>query len=65
MMLAVEMQEIQFFLTKKINTIGLDISGSVIKINKKQNKHLRKKKFIKKNFCNFFKKKIKKNFLFT
>ncbi len=50
-----------FFNKKKISTIGLDISGSVIKINKKQNKKL-KKKFFKKNFCTFFKKKIKQNF---
>ena len=50
-----------FFNRKNINTIGLDISGSVIKMNKKQNYHLRKK-FLKKNFCNYFKKKIKKNF---
>ncbi len=50
-----------FFNKKKINTIGLDISDSIIKINKKHNKRL-KKKFIKKNFCNFFKKEIKSNF---
>tara|TARA_B100000575_G_C22991508_1_gene571689 strand:+ start:318 stop:953 length:636 start_codon:yes stop_codon:yes gene_type:complete len=50
-----------FFNRKNINTIGLDISGSAIKINKKKNKQLQKK-FFKKNFCNYFKKKIKKNF---
>ena len=31
-----------FFNKKKINTIGLDISGVLLKLTKKQNKYLRK-----------------------
>ena len=38
-----------FFNKKKIDAIGLDISGSVIRINQKQNKKI-KKKFKKRNF---------------
>ena len=50
-----------FFNKNNINTLGLDISESVIKKNKKQNKNL-EKKYFKKNFCIFFNKKVKKNF---
>ncbi|OUW73506.1 MAG: hypothetical protein CBD76_03160 [Pelagibacteraceae bacterium TMED216] len=50
-----------FFNKKKYNCYGIDRSKAVISKNKKRYKKI-KDKFINKNFCTFFNKKINKNF---
>ena len=50
------MEEIQFFLIKKIQCIGLDKSNEIIKKNKKIYKKFSNVFF--KKFCNFFERKL-------
>ena len=51
-----------FFLKNKIDCYGLDVSEEVINKNKISNIKY-KEKFLRKNFCNFFKKKLNKKFV--
>ena len=50
-----------FFYRKKLKIIGIDISSRAIELNKKKNPELFQN-FKKKNFCEFFRKKIKERF---